>query len=69
MVTFLKNCISTHFRGNYNIWLNQIVFFSCLKTCRVSKNYPAQSPTLRNEFNKGKGKVDIEKVRMKMNKT
>ena len=35
----------------------------------MSRNYPTQSLAPRNEFRKGEGKVDVEKVRIQMNKT
>ena len=41
-----------------------IVCFSCLKVGHVSRNDPTQSPTLNNEFNKQKEKVEFEKVKI-----
>ena len=49
--------------------MNEIVCFSCLKIGHVGRNSPTRSPALRNEFNKGKGKVDVEKVKIQMNET
>ena len=40
-----------------------------MKTGHISKNFPTRSKELSNEFNKGKGKVDIENVRDEMNNT
>ena len=64
-----ENCIRTHFSGNYNRWLHQTTFFSCLKTGHISKHCPTRSKVPNFEFNKGKGKVDIEHIRGEMNKT
>ena len=55
-----KNCIRTHFKGNYKIWLNEVVCFSYLKTIHVSKNCPTRSPTPSNTSKKGIGKVDVK---------
>ena len=64
-----RNCIRTHFTSNYKRWFNEIVCFSCHNIGHVSNKYPTRSPTLRNENNKGKDKVDVEKVRNQMNTT
>ena len=64
-----KNCIGTHFRGNYKRWLNEIVCFSCLKIGLVTRNYPTRSLTLRNPNKNGKGEVDVKQVRNQMNTT
>jgi cellular nucleic acid-binding protein len=64
-----ENCIRTHFRGNYSRWLCQTTCFSCLKTGHISRNCPTRSKAPSSEFNKGKGKIDVEEVRGQMNKT
>ena len=42
---------------------------SCLKTGHISKHFPTRSKEPNFEFNKGKGKVDVEHIRGEMNKT
>ena len=64
-----KNYIRTHFRSDYKSWLSQTTCFSCLKTGHISRNCPTRSKAPSCEFNKGKGKADIENVRDEMNKT
>ena len=43
-----KNCIRTHFKGNYGRWLNEVTCFNCLKTSHVSRNCPTRSATPNN---------------------
>ena len=62
-----KNCIRTHFRGNYSRWLSQTTCFSCHKTSHVRENCPRRSKAPKSKFDKGKTKV--ENVRNEMNKT
>ena len=64
-----QNCIRTHFRGNYKRWLNQTTCFSCLKTGHISRNCPTRSKAPKTEEDKGKEKIDVEKIRGQMNKT
>ena len=64
-----KNCIRTHFSGNYNRWLSQTICFGYLKTIHINKHCPTRSKAPNCEFNKGKGKVDAEHIRGEMNKT
>ena len=64
-----ENCIRTHFSGSYKRWLNQTTCSSCLKTGHISRYCPIRSKEPSCEFNKGKGKEDIENVQNKMNKT
>ena len=64
-----KNYIRTHFSGNYNRWLSHTTCFSCLKIGHISKYCPTRSKAPNSEFNKGKGKVDVEHIRGEMNKT
>lgn len=66
---FPKNFIRTDFRGNYNRWLSETTCFSYLNTGHVSKNYPTRSLASSNGKNKGKEKVNVEKVKVQMNKT
>ena len=61
-----KNCIRTHFRGNYNRWLSQTTCFSCLKTAHISKYCPTRSKVPSCEFDKGKSKVDVEHIKDEM---
>ena len=58
-----------HLKGNYQSWLSQITCFSCLKTSHISKYCPTRSKAPSCEFNKGKGKTDVEHIRDEMNKT
>ena len=64
-----QNCIRTHFKGNYNRWLNQTTCFSCLKTGHVSRNCPTKAKAPKTEVNKGKEKVDVEHIKADMKKT
>ena len=64
-----QNCIRTHFRGNYKRWLSQTTCFSCLKTGHISRNCPTRSRAPKIEEDKGKEKIDVEKIRVQMNKT
>ena len=64
-----KNCIRTHFRSDYSRWLSQTTCFSYLKTGHISRNCPTRSKAPSSELNKGKGKVDVEEVKVHMNKT
>ena len=64
-----QNCIRTHFRGNYKIWLSQTTCFSCLKTGHVSRNCPTKSKASSSEFSNGKAKIDVGHIRSEMNKT
>ena len=64
-----ENYIRTHFKSDYRRWLSQTTCFSYLKTGHISINCPTRSKEPNNEFNKGKGKVDVEKIRDEMNKT
>ena len=63
-----QNCIRTHFKGNYNRWLNQTTYFSCLKTRHVSRNCPTKAKAPKNEVSKGKEKVE-EHIKIDMKKT
>ena len=65
----LENYIRTHFSGNYNRWLSQTTCFNCLKIRHISKNFPTKSKASNSEFNKGKGKVDVEHIKGEMNIT
>ena len=56
-------------RGNYQRWLSQITCFSYWKTGHISKYCPARSKAPSCEFNKGKGKADVENVKDEMKKT
>ena len=64
-----KNCIRTHFRGNYSRWLSQTTCFCCLKTSHTSRNFPTRSKAPKSKVNRGKEKVDVEHIRGEMNKT
>ena len=64
-----QNYIRTHFKGNYNRWLNKTTCFICLKTGHVSKNYPTKVKAPKIEVNKGKEKVDVENIKADMKKT
>ena len=64
-----ENCIRTNFSGNYNRWLSQTTCFNYLKTGHIGKYCPTRSKAPNFEFNKGKGKVDVEYIRGEMNKT
>ena len=64
-----KNCIRTHFKGNYSRWLCQTTCFSCLRTGHINRNCPTRSKAPSSEFNQGKEKVDVEQIRGQMNKT
>ena len=64
-----KNCIRTHFSGNYKRWLSQTTCFSCLKISHISKHCPTRSKAPSCEFDKGKGKVDVEHIRDEIKKT
>ena len=64
-----KNCIRTHFSGNYNRWLSQTTCFSYLKTSHISKYFPTESKAPNCEFNKGKCQADVEHIKGEMNKT
>ena len=64
-----ENCIRTHFSGNYNRWLSQTTFFSCLNIGHINKYFPTRSKTPNSELNKGKGKVDVEYITGEMNRT
>ena len=65
----LENCIRTHFSGNYKRLLSQTTCFSCLKTSHINKYCPTRSKAPSCEFDKGKGKEDVEHIRDDMNKT
>ena len=58
-----KNCIRTHFNGNYNRWLSQTTCFSCLKIDHINKHCPTRSKAPSCEFDKGKGKTNVEHIR------
>ena len=64
-----QNYIITHFKGNYNRWLNKTTCFSCLKTRHVSKNFPTKVKAPKTEVIKGKEKVDVENIKVDMRKT
>ena len=64
-----ENCIRTHFRGNYSRWLSQTTFFSCLKTRHLSRYCPKRAKAPKLEVNKGKEKIDVEHIRVEMNRT
>ena len=64
-----KNCIRTHFIGNYQKWLSQTAYFSRLKTSHISRYCPTESKTPSCEFDKGKGKENVEHIREEMSKT
>lgn len=61
--------IRTHFKGNYNRWLNKTTCFSCLKTGHISKNYPTKAKASKTKVNKGKEKVDVKNIKVDMKKT
>ena len=63
-----ENCIRTHFSGNYNRWLSQTTCFGYLKTRLISKYCPTKLKAPNSEFNKGKGKVDVEHIKGEMNR-
>ena len=65
----LENCIRTHFSGDYKRWLSQTTCFSYHKTSHINNHCPTRSKAPNSEFDKGKGKVDVEHIRKKMNKT
>ncbi len=46
----------------------QIKYFSCLKISHISRYCPTKSKARSCEFDKGKGKEDVENVRNEMNK-
>ena len=64
-----KNCIRTHFKGNYQRWLSQIAHFRCLKTSHISKYCLTMSKALSCDFDKGKGKAYVEHIIDEMKKT
>ena len=64
-----QNSIRTHFKENYNIWLNKTTCLSCLKTGHVSRNCPTKAKAPRTEVNNGKEKVDVENIKVDMKKT
>ena len=64
-----ENYIRTHFSGNYKRWLSQTTCFICLKTSHISKYCPTRSKAPSCEFDKGKGKEDVEHIRDEMKKT
>ena len=64
-----KNCIRTHFRGNYQRWLSQTTCFSYLKTSHISRHCPTKSKAPSCELDKGKGKMNVKHIRVEMNKT
>ena len=43
--------------------------FSCLKTSHISRNCPTRAKAPKLEANKGKEKVDVEHIRVEMNRT
>ena len=64
-----KNYIRKHFKGNYSRWLIRTTCFSCLKTGHINRNCPTRSKAPSFEVNKGKEKVDVEHIRVEMNRT
>ena len=64
-----ENCISTHFRENYNRWLSQTTCFNFLKIGHVSRYFPTKSKAYKLEVKKGKEKVDVEHIKAEMNRT
>ena len=64
-----KNCIRTHFKLNYNRWLSHTTCFSCLKTGHISRYFPTRAKAPKSEVNRGKEKVDVEHIRVEMNRT
>ena len=63
-----ENCIRTHFCGNYKRWLSQTTCFSYSKTRHISKHCPTKLKAQSCEFDKGKGKANVEHIREVMNK-
>ena len=64
-----ENCIRTHFRIDYKRWFSQTTWFRYLKTSHISKHCPTRSKAPNFEFDKGKGKTNVEHIRGEMNKT
>ena len=64
-----KNYIRTHFRGNYSRWLCQTTHFSCLKIGHISMYFPTRAKEPKLEAIKGKENVDVEHIRVEMNRT
>ena len=64
-----ENCIRTHFKGDYKRWLSQTTCFSYLKIGHIIRYCPTRSKAPSWEFDKDKGKVDVENVKNEMNKT
>ena len=62
-----KNCIKTHFKGNYSRWLSQTTCFSCLKTGHIRKDYPTRSKAPKFESNKEN--TEVRNIKNEMNKT
>ena len=64
-----KNFIRTHFKGNYSRRLIQTTSFSCLKIGHISRYFPARAKAPKSEVNKGKEKVDVEHIKVEINRT
>ena len=64
-----QNCIRTHFKGNYNRWLNKTTCFSFIKTRHVSRNCSTKTKAPKIEVNKGKENFDVEHIKVDMKKT
>ena len=63
------NYIRKHFKSNYNKWLNQTTYYSCLKTRHVSRNCPTKVKAPKTKVNKGKEKVNVENIKVDIKKT
>ena len=61
--------IRKHFRSDCKRWLSQTTCFSYFKTSHISQYCPTRSKEPSCEFNKGKGKANIEYVQNEINKT
>ena len=62
----LENYIRTYFSSIYNRWLSHTICFSSLKTGHINKHCPTRSKAPNSEFDKGKGKADVEHTRGEM---
>ena len=62
-----KNCIRTHFSGDYKRWLSQTTYFSYQKIGHSRENFPTRSKAPNSKFDKGK--IEFDHIRSEMNKT
>ena len=60
-----ENCIRTHFNSDYQRWLIQTTCFNYLRTSHISKYCPTKSKASSYEFDKGKGKENVEEMNNK----